>query len=103
MIIITINIGTLLYCYIKFFNVVEHLNDAIKNQTLQEEKELLEISEFGFEHAKEQVRDLQAAVDLYRMNPHGAGNQEMLNKLIFDVQQNKQAMYLLNNADDSLD
>ena len=66
------------------------------------EKELLEISEFGFEHAKEQVRDLQAAVDLYRMNPHGPGNKEMLNKLILDVQQNKQAMYLLNNADESL-
>lgn len=66
------------------------------------EKELMQISEFGLEHAKEQVRDLQAAVDLYRMNPHGPGNKEMLNKLILDVQQNKQAMYLLNNADDSL-
>lgn len=75
---------------------------AKANPLTKAEKELLEISEFGFEHAKEQVRDLQAAVDLYRMNPHGPGNKEMLNKLILDVQQNKQAMYLLNNADDSM-
>lgn len=80
------------------------IGDMVSSKPLTKaEKELMEISEFGIEHAREQVRDLQAAVDLYRMNPHGAGNQEMLNKLIFDVQQNKQAMYLLNNADDSLD
>ena len=79
------------------------IKDMAKSKPLtQAEKELMQISEFGFEHAKEQVRDLQAAVDLYRMNPHGPGNKEMLNKLILDVQQNKQAMYLLNNADDSL-
>ena len=79
------------------------IQDMAKSQPLTKaEKELMQISEFGLEHAKEQVRDLQAAVDLYRMNPHGPGNKEMLNKLILDVQQNKQAMYLLNNADDSL-
>lgn len=80
------------------------IGDMVSSKPLTKaEKELMEISEFGLEHAREQVRDLQAAVDLYRMNPHGAGNQEMLHKLILDVQQNKQAMYLLNNADDSLD
>ena len=68
----------------------------------QAEKQLLEASEFGLAHAKEQVRDLQAAIDLYRMNPYGAGNQEMMNKLILEVQQNKQAMYLLKNSDSSM-
>ena len=69
----------------------------------QAEKQLLEASEFGLAHAKEQVRDLQAAIDLYRMNPHGVGNKEMMNKLILEVQQNKQAMYLLKKADSSMD
>ena len=79
------------------------IREMAKSQPLTKaEKELMQISEFGLEHAKEQVRDLQAAVDLYRMNPHGPGNKEMLNKLILDVQQNKQAMYLLKEADSSL-
>ena len=79
------------------------IKEMAKAQPLTKaEKELMQISEFGLEHAKEQVRDLQAAVDLYRMNPHGPGNKEMLNKLILDVQQNKQAMYLLKEADSSL-
>ena len=85
---------------------------AIKGQALsravaakpltQAERELLKASEFGLAHAKEQVRDLRAAIDLYRMNPHGAGNQELVNKLILEVQQNKQAMYILKKGDSSL-
>ena len=82
----------------------EVLSKMVSGKPLtQAEKQLLEASEFGLAHAKEQVRDLQAAIDLYRMNPYGAGNQEMMNKLILEVQQNKQAMYLLKNADSSMD
>lgn len=81
----------------------EALSKLVSGKPLtQAEKQLVEMSEFGLAHAKEQIRDLQAAIDLYRMNPYGKGNQELMNKLILEVQQNKQAMYLLKNADDSM-
>lgn len=60
--------------------------------------------DYGRKRALQDVKDLQAAVELYHMNPMSPENLKLKNQLVIKCQKNKQAMYLLQNyADDSLD
>ena len=64
-------------------------------------RDLTEAIEFGKARAKQNVEDLQAACDLYKMNPTPE-NLKLRNDLIMKCQSDKQTMFMLKNGDSSL-
>ena len=59
-------------------------------------RDLTEAIEFGKARAKQNVEDLQAACDLYKMNPTPE-NLKLRNDLIMKCQSDKQTMFMLKN------
>lgn len=66
----------------------------------QGEREMLKAYEHGQVVAKERLENLQAAMELYKSNPT-ATNKKMFNDMVLQCQEDKAAMYMMQNYKDT--